>query len=330
RGALALLAVRGSFAGPMAAGTAFQYLFHAPSSGLVGNRDTRFVKGGIGALASALAKALQSFRGEVRTGCRVARILVDKGRATGVALDSGEELRSGLVVSSADPRVTYFQLLDPAELPLKVVRRVKNIRFRGSTAKLNLALSGLPHFEGVEGLEPLMGQIILCPAVEYLERAYDHAKYGRMSGSPALEVLIPSLLEPALAPPGGHVMSIVVRYTPYHLREGGWDQLAEVLADRVLDQLAAYAPDIKEKIVGRQILTPLDLERRLALSEGSIYHGQMGLDQLLFMRPIPGFGRYRTPIEGLYLCGAGTHPGGGVSGAPGYNAARVIHQNWMG
>jgi phytoene dehydrogenase-like protein len=208
------------------------------------------------------------------------------------------------------------------------VRKINHIRFRGSTAKLNLALRDLPHFTGPFGQGDdqahLMGHILISPTVDYLERAYDDAKYGRFSQAPYLDIVIPSLLDPALAPPGQHTMSIMMQYAPYHLRNGHWDEQRELLGDRIIDTLTRYAPNLKEIILHRQLLTPLDLEREYGLSEGAIYHGQMELDQLLWMRPVSGYGQYRTPIKNLYLCGAGAHPGGGLTGAPGYNAAREI------
>ncbi len=190
---------------------------------------------------------------------------------------------------------------------------------------MNLALSGLPHFVGSPDDGSLLtGHTIICPSPEYLERAYDDAKYGRFSQNPYLDIVIPSLLDPSLAPEGQHVMSISMQYAPYHLREGNWDEQREALGETILDTLSQYAPHLREQILYQEVITPLDWERDYGLTEGSIYHGQMALDQLLFMRPVAGYGKYRTPIENLYLCGSGTHPGGGVSGAPGYNAAREV------
>ena len=214
---------------------------------------------------------------------------------------------------------------------MRFVREVKNIKFRGSTARLNLALSALPRFEdkgagatATNGNAALGGHILICPDLEALERAYDDAKYGRISEKPCLDLVIPALLDDSLAPAGQHLMSIDVRYAPYHLRVGSWEEQGEVLYERVIGVLEAYAPGIGELVLQHQVLTPLDLERQYGLPEGSIYHGQMGLDQLLFMRPVAGYGQYSTPLENLFLCGAGAHPGGGLTGAPGYNAARQI------
>jgi len=205
------------------------------------------------------------------------------------------------------------------------MRRVRSIRYRGSTAKVNLALRGLPRFNALpDGGVYLGGHILISPSLEYLERASDDAKYGRISARPYLDVVIPSVTDTSLAPEGQHVMSIVMQYAPYHLKEGTWAERREALGDLVIDTLAEYAPNLKELILQRQTLTPLDWECEYGLTEGSIFHGEMGLDQLLIMRPVPGYGQYRTPIERLYLCGAGAHPGGGVTGAPGLNAAREI------
>jgi phytoene dehydrogenase-like protein len=260
-----------------------------------------------------------------------------------VALVSGEEILAHRVVSNADPRRTFFDLVGPPNLEPHFVRRVKNIRFRGSTAKINLVLSDLPGFTSLTppysqgGAEYLGGHIIICPTLEYLERAYDAAKYGGFSTSPYLDVVIPTVSDPSLAPAGQHVMSITVQYAPYHLRgsggageqRSGWnEQQRQTLYNTIINTLVRYAPNLKEIIRHSQVLTPLDWEQAYSLTEGSIFHGQMGLDQLLFMRPVAGYARYRTPIEGLYLCSAGTHPGGGVTGAPGRLAAIEILKDW--
>ena len=241
-------------------------------------------------------------------------------------LTDGIELSARTVIANTDPRRTFFSLIEPSLLEPGFVRLVKNIRYRGCTAKVNLALSGLPRFvsQPDDGQLHLGGHILICPSLEYLERAYDEAKYGGFSRQPYLDVVIPSLLDPSLAPPEQHVMSITMQYAPYHLRDGHWDEQRETLGDRIIDTLTDYAPNLKDLILHRQVITPLDWERDYGLTEGSIFHGQMGLDQLLFMRPVAGYGQYRTPIDKLYLCGAGTHPGGGLTGAPGYNAAREV------
>jgi phytoene dehydrogenase-like protein len=246
--------------------------------------------------------------------------------ATGVALVDGEEIACRRVISNADPSRTFCGLLDPFNLDPEFVRRVHNIKFKGVVARVNLALGELPDFSCLPGDGPhLSGLISVSPSLKYLERAYDDAKYGELSNEPYLEAVIPSLTDPSLAPDGKHVMSILVQYAPYHLKDGEWDDAKrEALGDRVVKTLAAYAPNIESAILHRQVLTPLDIEAVFGLTEGNIYHGEMTLDQLFFMRPVPGWARYSSPVEGLYLCGAGTHPGGGVTGASGYNAAQEI------
>jgi phytoene dehydrogenase-like protein len=255
----------------------------------------------------------------------VRRIRVGNGRVEGVELDGGETIHARLVASSADPHVTFLRLLDPAELPGSFIEGVRNFRFRGASAKVNLALDGLPRFTArPDGDAHLRGAISISPSVDYMERAYDEAKYGRFSRRPYMDVVIPSLTDPTIAPPGKHVMSCFVQYAPYHLAEGTWDQQREALGDTVIDTLAEYAPNMRDIVRHRQVITPLDLEREWSLTEGNIFQGELSPDQLFFMRPLPGWAQYRTPVKGLYLCGAATHPGGGIMGAPGRNAARTI------
>ncbi|MCC6189606.1 MAG: NAD(P)/FAD-dependent oxidoreductase [Anaerolineales bacterium] len=324
KGVLGAAAVLGGPWGPMAAGTAFALFYQklGPAGG------QRFVRGGLGQVAAALAAAARAHGAHIRTDTAAARILLDddgaNGRAVGVALASGETLRARAVVSSADPRHTLFDLVGPAELEPRTMRQARNIRFCGATAKVNLALRGLPRIRGVEGDDCLAGHIVISPSLEYIERAADAAKYGEPSDQPVLDAVIPTLLDPSLAPAGRHVLAVTAQWAPYHLRGRDWDSQREALGERVVATLAAYAPNLPGLIEARQVITPLDFERTYGLAEGSPYHGEMALDQLLLMRPVPGFGQYRAPIANLYLCGAGTHPGGGVTGAPGYNAAREI------
>jgi phytoene dehydrogenase-like protein len=324
KGVLGAAAVAGGPYGPLAAGTAFNLLYQL--LGPLGGQ--RFVRGGVGQLAAALAAAARAHGAEIRLGAGVARILLEddgaNGRAVGVELAGGEALRSRVVVSNADPRATFFGLLHPADLEPRFMRQVRNVRFRGTIAKVNLALGALPRFEGASGDDCLSGHIVISPSLEYLERAADDAKYGRASAEPVLDAVVPTVLDPSLAPEGRHILSVTARWAPYHLRDGDWDNQRAALGDRVVATLARFAPGLPGLIEHRQDLTPLDYERIYGLTEGSPHHGEMALDQLLFMRPIPGFGRYRTPVAGLYLCGAGTHPGGGLTGAPGFNAAREI------
>jgi phytoene dehydrogenase-like protein len=331
KAALAMAAVSGSLQGPRAAGTAFMFLYQAVNAGQGAFRASRFVRGGTGQLSLALAEAAQKYGAEICTGVGADKIILEGERAVAVVLDDGQQVKARALVSSANPRHTFFNLVGAPHLPLRFVREVKNIKFRGSTARINLALSALPAFKGLpigatpaDKTIPLSGHILICPDLEALEHAYDDAKYGRVSERPCLDLVIPSLLDDSLVPAGQHIMSIDVRYAPYHLREGSWEEQGEVLYQRVIEVLETYAPGIRELVLQRQVLTPLDLERQYGLPEGSIYHGQMGLDQLLFMRPAAGYGQYSTPLENLFLCGAGAHPGGGLTGAPGYNAARQI------
>lgn len=318
--------VTGSMQGPQASGTAFMMLYHYLGMANGGFKSSFFVKGGIGQLSAALASAARQHGAEIRTGAEVAHIKLAEGKAIGVVLKNGEEISARVVISNADPRRTFFDLAGAPNLGPTFVRRVRNIRFRGNTAKVNLALSDLPRFRSPEA--HLSGHMIICPSLEYLERAYDEAKYGRYSQKPYLDIVIPTVLDSSLAPAGKHVMSITMQYAPYKLRESNWDESREKLGDHIISTLTEYAPNIKALVLHRQVITPLDWERDYALTAGCIFHGQLGLDQLLFMRPVAGFGQYRTPIENLYLCGAGTHPGGGVTGAPGHNAAREILKDW--
>jgi phytoene dehydrogenase-like protein len=310
--------------GPRSAGTAFVLLHHQVGRPAGAIRGAHLVKGGLGALARALAEAAKGLGVEIRTAAPVREIVVRDGRTIGVALETGEHVAARRVFSSADPRRTLCGLVPAAHLDPDFVRAVKNIRFRGAVAMVHLALSELPRFAGrPEGA--LRGAITIAPSLDYLERAYDDAKYGRVSRQPFLEARLPTLLDPSLAPPGHHLMTVQVQYAPYHLRGAVWDAAArERLADSVVATLGEYAPNIGTSVLARHVVTPKDLEERFGATEGHPYHGEMTLDQIVFMRPVAGWARYRTPIRGLFLCGAGTHPGGGLAGAPGRNAAREL------
>ena len=312
--------------GPYAGGTVYVLLHHHLGHRQAGLPSTAFVHGGIGQLAEALAGSARHFGATIRTNAPVQSIHIKNGRAVGVILEDGEAIDAELVVSGANPRHTFTDLVDPLELPPTFLRAINNIKFRSSVAKVNLALSGLPTFTALpdEDTSRLHGRIQISPSLVYLEHAYDDAKYGRFSQQPYLDIRIPTLADPTLAPPGRHVMSIQMQYAPYHLREGNWETQRPVLADTIIETLAQYAPDVRDLILHCQVLTPADLEATYGLAEGSIYHGELMLDQLLFMRPVPGYGHYRTPLDGLYLCGAGAHPGGGITGEPGRLAAEVI------
>jgi phytoene dehydrogenase-like protein len=326
RGTLAASAVSGLHQGPMAGGTVYTLLHHHVGAGSGVIRPVQRVRGGIGSLGTALAAACRQHGAGVRTGVPVRRILVEGGVVRGVMMADGQELHAQRVVSGVDPHNTFLKLLDPVECGPVFMRKIKNLRFRGVSAKVHLALSGLPDFTCRPGLGAhLDGVISISPDLEYVERAFDDAKYGRVSTAPCLEASIPSLSDDSVAPKGKHLMSIAMQYAPFKLREGQWDDAArEALGDLVVQTLGRYAPNLASLIEQRHVLTPLDLQDRFGLTEGNIYHGEMTLDQLHFMRPVPGASRYRAPIKGLYLCGSGTHPGGGVTGVPGFNAAREI------
>jgi phytoene dehydrogenase-like protein len=325
----ALVAARGifgAFAGPWSAGTSTGLLWQAAMDGHA-IAPSAFVKGGMGALTEALAGAARNAGVEIRTGTTVENIEVSEDRAAKAILKSGEEIAARAIVSNADPRTTFLKLLDPACLDPSFLSKIRNYRMTGVSAKLNLALSGLPSFNGVEADDvrtKLSGRIHIGPDIDYLERAFDAAKYGDYSPLPYMEITIPSLLDPALVPAGAQVMSVYIQYAPYKLKEGDWNSRREEFADHVIDVLSSYAPNLKTLLVARQVITPLDLEETYGMSGGHIHHGEQSLDQFFTFRPLIGWAQYRTPIRGLYLCGAGTHPGGGVTGGPGANAAREI------
>ena len=268
---------------------------------------------------------------EIQTGAEVARILTKNGSAIGVVLQSGEEISGTAIISAVDIKRTFLQLMEPTYLDPEFLLKVKNIRSRGTVAKINFALDALPQFKGApdhRSSEALGGVIHIGPAIDYLERVADDAKYGRFSRQPFLEITIPSVVDASLAPTGKHVMSVWMQSAPHQLRESNWSTQRDVLGDEVTNVIEDYAPGFKDLILHRQVLTPLDLEEVYGLTGGHLYHAEMALDQVFFMRPVPGWARYHTPIENLYLCGSGTHPGGGVTGLPGYYAAKEILKSW--
>jgi phytoene dehydrogenase-like protein len=327
KGTLATDAIIGAMASPSMPGTAY-VLFHHVMGESGGARGAwGYVRGGMGGLTQALAAVARDLGAEIRCEAEVARILVRDGRAVGVALAGGDEYRAPVVASNADARVTFLGLLDRNELPEPFVADVERISYASASLKINVALAELPDFRALPGTEPgpqHRGTIHICPDQDYIERAFDDAKYGRPSAEPVLECTIPSVVDPTVAPPGKHLMSMFIQYAPYELREGSWDEHRDGFADRCFDLLDEYAPNFKRSVLERQVLAPPDLERVFNLTGGNIFQGAMTPGQLFAFRPVPGYARYRTPIGGLYLCGAAAHPGGGVMGTPGLNAAREI------
>jgi len=315
----------GTFQGVRSPGTAYVLLHHYMGEIDGAFRSWGFSKGGTGAISNAIAAAAREAGAEIRTTAAVSQIRIKNGRATGVVLENGDEVEATIISSSVDPRLTFTKFMDPRDLPGDFSDEVRRYKFRGSSGKVNLALDGLPDFSSLPGPgRHLWGAISISPSVEYMERAYDEAKYGAYSSRPYIDIVIPSLTDPSVAPPGKHVMSCFVQYAPYHLQNGTWDQEREKFGDTVIDTIAEYAPNLKSLIRHRQIVTPLDLEREWGLSEGNIFQGELALEQLLFLRPVPGWAQYRTPIDNLYMCGSAAHPGGGIMGAPGRNAALEI------
>jgi phytoene dehydrogenase-like protein len=322
---MAASGIIGTFLGVRSPGTAYVLLHHYMGEIDGAFRSWGFARGGTGAISLAIAAAAREAGAEIRTNAGVARIRTENGRATGVVLANGDELDAGIVLSSVDPHVTFLRLLDSHELPDEFVGDVRRFKLRGSSGKVNLALDALPEFTCLPGPgRHLRGAISISPSVDYMERAYDQAKYGVFSERPYIDMVIPTLTDPSVAPPGKHVLSCFVQYAPYKLASGTWDERREAFGDTVLDTLAQYAPTIKDHVLHRQVLTPLDLEREWGLSEGNIFQGELTLEQLFFLRPVPGWAQYATPIHNLWMCGSAAHPGGGVMGAPGRNAARRV------
>jgi phytoene dehydrogenase-like protein len=319
----------GTFLGIRSPGTAYVLLHHYMGEIDGAFRSWGFSRGGTGAISNAIASAAREAGVEIQTQAGVGKIVVKNGRAAGVALESGEEISAAVVSSSVDPHLTFEKFLDAGDLPVEFLEEVRRYKFRGSSGKVNLALDGLPEFKCLPGQGAhLRGALSISPSIEYMERAYDDAKYGRYSRRPYIDMVIPSLTDPSVAPPGKHVLSCFVQYAPYKLAEGTWDEKREAFGDNVIDTIAEYAPNIKKLIIDRQVLTPLDLEREFGLTQGNIFQGELSLEQLFFLRPVPGWAYYRTPIEGLYMCGSATHPGGGIMGAPGRIASQVILKEW--
>jgi len=316
----------GTFLGVRSPGTAYVLLHHYMGEIDGAFRSWGFARGGTGAISNSIGDAAREAGAEIRTQAPIAKIIVKGGSAKGVVLQNGDEIYADVVSSSVDPRMTFVKLMEPGNLPDDFLEGVNRFKYRGSSGKVNLALDALPDFKCMPGPGAhLRGAISVSPSVEYMERAYDDAKYGNFSRRPYIDMVIPSLTDPSVAPPGKHVMSCFVQYAPYKLRPGlNWDDQKEAFGNTVIDTIAEYAPNIKNIIVGKQVVTPLDMEREFGLSEGNIFQGELSLEQLFFLRPVPGWAQYRTPIKNLYMCGSATHPGGGIMGANGRLAALEI------
>jgi phytoene dehydrogenase-like protein len=323
--------VYGKHGGPYQPGTAIGLLFHLLSGGeheLQGFYG--HVMGGMGSITQALAAAGKKLGAEIRTGTSVAHIDVRNGRARSVVLEDGTELRSRVILSNADPKRTFLKFVDAKDLPEDFLSAVRGIKMQGPCAKVNMVLSEEPRFTGTSPTATALERTFytLVPSLEFAERCYDIAKFGEIPEELWVDCVVSSNADASLAPAGKHILTCFVQYVPYHLKEGNWDQKRELLGDRVIKKIAEYAPNVPGSVVARQVLTPLDLERTYGLTEGNIFHGDLRLEQLFFMRPVPGWSQYRTPIDGLYLCGAGAHPGGGVTGAPGRNSAHQVLRDW--
>jgi len=325
RATIAARGIFGTFFGPWSAGSSLVLLIRAAGDSHPAG-SAYFAEGGMGAITQAMASAARQAGAEIRTGVEVIEVRVKDGAATGVVLSTGEEIAARTVISNADPKRTLLKLVDPTYLSPDFVQRLQHYRTSGTVAKVNLALSGLPKFTALQGHSDgaLSGRIHIGPEIDYLERAFDEAKYGNFSRAPYLEIAIPSVTDSSLAPEGKHVMSVYMQYAPYKLKESNWDKERVALGDTVVKTLAQYAPNLPELIVHHQIITPQDLEDNFGLTGGHIFHGELSLDQFFTMRPLLDWARYRTPIRRLYLCGSGSHPGAGLTGGSGANAAREI------
>ena len=324
QGALGLDAVLGANFGPRSPGTVLTLLYRLAAEAAAGPDGLTQPRGGLGAVCDALAAAAKAAGAIIRTGAPVAEITVDADRADGVVLESGERIGAGTVVSNADPKTTFLQLLGPRYLDTGFVRRVKHIRARGLAAKLHLALNQAPRFAGLDATGHA-GRLLIAPSLQHLEHAYNHSKYGEFSAEPLMEITIPTLNDPGLAPAGRHVLSAIVQYAPYLLKNG-WQGERQRFTELCIDTLEGVAPGLRSSIAGVELLTPVDMEREFRISGGHWHHGDLAFDQFLMVRPVPGSAQHRTPLEGLFLCGAGCHPGGGVMGIAGRNAAQQVLQ----
>src|ERR1041384_7790321 len=319
---MAASGIIGTFLGVRSPGTAYVLLHHYMGEVDGAFRSWGLARGGTGGISNSIAGAAREAGAEIRTEAAIAKIILKNASAKGVVLQNGDEIYADVVSSSVDRRLTFIKMMGEEHLPEDFVEDIKRYKFRGSSGKVNLALDALPNFKSMPGAGPhLRGAVSISPSVDYMERAYDDAKYGRFSRRPYIDMVIPTLTDPSVAPPGKHVMSCFVQYAPYNLKEGNWDDQREAFGDTVIDTIAEHAPNIKDIILHRQVLTPLDLEREFGLTEGNIFQGELTLEQLFFLRPAPGWAQYRSPIKNLFMCGSATHPGGGIMGASGRNAA---------
>jgi phytoene dehydrogenase-like protein len=326
---IAQVGIIGTFLGPKSPGTAY-VLLHYYLGELDGASSTwGSQKGGTGGVSLAIASAARTLGAEIRCNAPVDQVIVNNGQAVGVVLENGDEIYGKTIISSCDPRVTFRKLVQERELPTDLVKAIDNFKFRGSSGKVNLALDGLPDYPAMQDKALLRGMQEIAPSVDYLERAYDDAKYDDFSKRPFMGCIIPSTVDPSMAPPGKHVMSIFVQYASYNMpAHGDRDQQRAAFGNAVIDTLAEFAPNIKDLILHKQVITPWDIENKTAITQGNISHGELMIDQLFFMRPTPGWADYRTPIQNYYQCGSGTHPGGGITGTPGRLAALEIIKDW--
>jgi phytoene dehydrogenase-like protein len=322
----------GTFLGVRSPGTAYVLLHHYMGEIDGAFRSWGFARGGTGAISNAIADAAREAGVEIRTQAAIAQIIVKNGKAKGVVLADGDEIYADIISSSVDPRLTFVKMIEKGNLPDDFLEEINRFKFRGSSGKVNLALDALPNFKAMPGPGAhLRGAISISPSVEYMERAYDDAKYGNFSRRPYIDMVIPTLSDPSVAPPGKHILSCFVQYAPYKLRPGlNWDDQKEAFGNNVINTIAEYAPNIKDIILYKQVVTPLDLEREWGLTEGNIFQGELSLEQLFFLRPVPGYAQFRTPIKNLYMCGSATHPGGGIMGGPGRLAALEILKDFKG
>jgi phytoene dehydrogenase-like protein len=328
-GTLSASGIIGTFLGPCSPGTAYVLLHHYMGEIDGAFRAWGFAKGGTGGISYAIARSAQALGAEIRTEVEVAQVMIKDGKAVGVALQNGDEIHADVVVTSLDPYLSFMKLMNPADLPGEFAKNVARCVYRGSSGKVNLALDRAPELACKPGVgAQLRGAISISPSVDYIEKAYDDAKYGNLPARPYIDIILPSMIDPDMAPPGKHVMSCFVQYAPYQLAQGTWDERREEFGDIVVDTLSEYFPGLKDIILHRQVLTPLDIERTTGLSQGNIFQGELSLSQLFFLRPAPGYADYRTPIRGYYQCGSSTHPGGGISGASGRLAALEILKEW--